>query len=130
MKKQAKKKVGKVSGKKRRNVTWCMNQALIQKAYIRLLARLRRCPTIVEVSDYLNISTRTIDSHVKAMKFDKIKTPLRALTPDVLVAVYKASKKGKSASQKLWFQVVEGWKEGVDLGLTANKKVDIHVKVE
>jgi len=35
----------------------------------------------------------------------------RLLTPDIIVAIANSAKKGSSASQKLWMQIVEGWAE-------------------
>lgn len=109
-------------------IDWMRNQALIQQAYIDLIRELKRCPTIAEVSGRVNLSIHTIKKHVADMKFEQIKSPMRALTPDVLAAIYNSARKGTSASQKLWCQIMEGWSEemnikGFEKDLTINVKV-------
>ena len=101
--------------KRSKNITWQNNQALIQTAYLKLIKILKRCPTVLEVSKEVNISIEAINRHIKEMKFKTLESPLRALTPDVLVAIYNSARKGSSASQKLWVQLMEGWREGIDI---------------
>lgn len=101
----------KVKPDTKKNITWNLNQKLIQEAYIGLLQELKRCPTIQEVSDQTELSCKTIRLHIKDMQFEPSVHPLRVLTMDVLMFIYMSSKKGSSASQKLWLQVMEGWHE-------------------
>lgn len=102
-------------GKSDKNITWQKNQALIQNAYIKLIKEKKRCPTILEVSNEVNLSIHAIDNHVKEMKFEPLENSLRALTPDVITSIYETALKGSPASQKLWVQLMEGWREGIDI---------------
>lgn len=111
MKKQEDKKVYKSD----KNITWQKNQALIQNAYIKLIKNLKRCPTILEVSGEVNLSIKAINNHIKEMKFKPLQNSLRALTPDVIKSIYETALKGSPASQKLWVQLMEGWREGIDI---------------
>lgn len=110
MKKQTKKIY-----KSDKNITWQKNQAFIQTAYVKLIKDLKRCPTILEVSQEVNLSITALNKHVKEMKFKTLENPLRSLTPDVLIAIYNSARKGSSASQKLWVQLMEGWREGIEV---------------
>jgi len=117
-KKTPKKTQEKVNAKlteNKRNVTWQANQKLLQEAYIELIQELKRCPTRKEISDAVNLSETTIQKHIVEMKFDPISHPLRVLTNDVIASIYDSSKNGSSASQKLWMQIMEGWREKTDI---------------
>lgn len=123
-----------------KNRTWQVNQAIIQNTYIALIQELKRCPTTLELSEKANLSTKTIDNHVKQLKFEPQTNPLRSLTPDVLLAIAESAKKGSSASQKLWMQIMEGWterseitgKDGEQLfnNMTEQDKQDIVNKIQ
>ena len=122
-----------------KNITWEVNQAIIQDAYIKLIMSLKRCPTLKQVSDEVKLSITTLKKHVDRLEFKPLKNPLRSLTPDVLVSIYNSALKGSSASQKLWMQIMEGWaerqeltgKDGEDLmpdysALSIKEKVQLH----
>lgn len=96
---------------KRRNNNWEANHAAIRDAYVRLIADLLRRPTVPEVVQMCGLNYETVRKHINALKFEPIAHPLRVLTDDVLLAVVQGAKDGNAASQKLWFQVMEGWRE-------------------
>lgn len=98
-------------GKTSENITWHVNQAIIQDAYIKLIKQLQRCPTMLEISEHVNLSIKTLEKHVKDLKFEPTKELMRTLTPDVVMAIAESAKKGSSSSQKLWMQIMEGWTE-------------------
>lgn len=98
-----------------RNITWQVNQKVIQETYLQLIQELKRCPTTQEVSERAKLSVSTIDKHIAELKFEPVKNPLRTLTPDVIVSIYNSARKGNSASQKLWFQLMEGWSESQEI---------------
>ena len=98
-------------GKSGKNITWDLNHSLIRDSYVKLIKELERKPTIAEVSKDCNLSHNTIDSHIKELRFDPLKHPLRMLTEDVMLAIEDSAKNGSSASQKLWMQICEGWSE-------------------
>jgi len=116
MAKQKQKKLSKTLPSDER-IDWARNQALIQQTYIDLIKELKRCPTNYEVSQRVKISVTTIKKHVRQMKFEPQESPLRVLSPDVLISVYNSARKGTSASQKLWFQIMEGWVESAEVNL-------------
>ena len=107
MAKSDKKELGKTGN----NITYELNHSLIRNSYIKLIKNLKRKPTILEVSKDCNLSTNTIDKHIKELKFDPLKHPLRILTEDVILSIVNSAKKGSSASQKLYMQICEGWSE-------------------
>ena len=94
-----------------KNITWELNHQLIRDSYMELIKRNQKKPTIKEVSDDCRLSMTTINKHLKSLKFDPLRHPLRILTDDVLLAIASAAKGGSSSSQKLWMQVCEGWSE-------------------
>ena len=102
-------------GKTSENITWHVNQAIIQNAYIKLIKQLQRCPTMLEISEHVNLSIKTLEKHVKDLKFEPTKELMRTLTPDVVMAIAESAKKGSSSSQKLWMQIMEGWTERHEL---------------
>ncbi len=98
-----------------KNITWQVNQALIQNAYIKLIEDLERCPTLYEISQEVNLSINTLKKHVDELKFEPLKDLMRTLTPDVVMAIANSARKGSSASQKLWMQIMEGWTERTEI---------------
>ena len=129
MKKQAKKVSKKIDENmpKVDRVDWLKNQAIIQQAYIELIQQLKRCPTNLEVSEKVNLSICTIKNHTKELKFEPLQSPMRTLTPDVLAAIYNSARKGSSQSQKLWMQIMEGWKENSNLNLSGGFLIEDRV---
>jgi len=98
-------------GKSGYNITYDLNHQIIRDSYVRLIKNLKRKPTIAEVSKDCNLSHNTIDKHIKDLKFDPLKHPLRMLTEDVMLSIANSAKKGSSASQKLWMQICENYSE-------------------
>ena len=76
-----------------------------------MIQNLGRKPTYQEVADDCRLSRNTVDKHIKSLKFDGLKHPLRILTDDVILAIAATARAGSSASQKLWMQIMEGWTE-------------------
>ena len=107
MTKQSNKPLGKTG----KNITYELNHSLIHDSYVKLIEQLKRKPTIAEVAEDCKLSHNTIDFHIKNLKFDPLKHPLRVLSEGVLIAIAKSAKDGSSASQKLWMQLTEGWTE-------------------
>jgi len=98
-------------------IDWLRNQAIIQETYVNLIQQLKRCPTVLEVSKKTDLSISAIRNHVKEMKFEPQQSPLRSLTPDVIASIYNSCRKGSAQSQKLWMQIMEGWKESSNVNL-------------
>ena len=100
-----------VQNGKRKYATWEANHAAVRDAYVRLIGDLKRRPTTDEVAQMSTLSYDAVRKHLKEIKFEPIAHPLKVLSDDVLLAVFDSAKAGNAASQKLWFQVMEGWRE-------------------
>jgi len=95
----------------RKNITWELNHQIIRDSYVKLIKELERKPTYAEVSKDCNLSHVTIEKHIKSLKFNPSKHPLRILTDDVILSIIGSARDGSSASQKLYMQICEGWTE-------------------
>jgi len=102
---------------KTRNRTYRANHKKIRDAYLKLIEKNKRCPTVAQIMSETKLSDTAIETHIKEMEFEPQNDLMRSLTPDVLLSIYESAKAGKSASQKLWLQVMEGFREGVDVQL-------------
>ncbi len=105
----------------KRRKHWDTNHKLIKDAYLLIVKEEGRAPTMTEVSKRVNLSYKTVDRHMKELKFDPLQHPARILTEEVLLAIAKSAQKGRSASQKLWMQLVEGWVEKQDITTDGNQ---------
>ena len=103
----AKEKLEKVG----KNITWDYNHSIIRDSYVKLIKELERKPTYAEVSKDCNLSHVTIEKHIKSLKFNPAKHPLRILTEDVIMSIAGSAIDGSHGSQKLWMQIIEGWSE-------------------
>jgi len=97
--------------KSSKNITWEVNHRIISDSYLKLIKKLGRKPTYEEVVRDTGISRATLQKHIAELKFEPQKHPLRILTDEVILSIYKSAIKGSSASQKLWFMLMEGWNE-------------------
>jgi len=98
-------------GESGRNITWDYNHSIIRDSYVKLIQNLERKPTYPEIAKDTNLAHTTIEKHISILKFEPHKHPLRILTDDVILAIAGSARNGSSASQKLWFQIMEGWTE-------------------
>ncbi len=74
-----------------------------------------KAPSYTDIAEKTGLSYRTIERRYKEIKFKPMDSYFRLLTPDIIVAIANSAKKGSSASQKLWMQIVEGWTERHEL---------------
>jgi len=109
---------------KLKNKRWQEYHAAITSAYVHLISILSRTPTIREIEKELarpasindpnkvplKMGVDTICKHLQELRFEPTEHPLRVLSDNVLLNIYNASKKSP-ASQKLWFQLMEGYVE-------------------
>lgn len=79
--------------------------------YAHIVETKGKAPTYSDLAEKTGLSYKTIERRYKEIEFKAIDSYFRLLTPDIIVAIAEAAKKGSSASQKLWMQVVEGWSE-------------------
>ncbi len=103
---------------KKKRKDWDEHQAEIRDAYIRIAAIKKHCPTIRELAAEAGFAKATIEKHIKEIKFEPIKSKMRILTPDILIAIFNSAKRGSSSSQKLWLQVMEGFSEQSNINHT------------
>lgn len=99
------------------------NHLVIRKAYMELLAKYKRKPTLSELAEKAKVSLKTVDRHLEDMQFKPLNSSLRILTDDILVSIFQTARKGNVAAQKLWLVVIEGWREKAppeDEGLEEN----------
>jgi len=94
-----------------KNTTWEYNHSIIRDSYVKLIKNLKRKPTQNEVAIETNLSRKTIQKHTDTLKFEPHKHPLRILSDDAIISIISSARKGNAASQKLWFQIMEGWTE-------------------
>ena len=122
-------KENKKLGKTCRNKTWQINQALIQNAYISLTKKFNRCPTLREISEEVSLSINTLEKHIQNMDFDYIKSNFRALTPDVIMAIVNSARRGNAANAKLFMQIIENWREGIDVTTGGEKLLEWKIEI-
>lgn len=95
------------------------NQALIERAFFDLvdlaLAEKKRrvLPTIEQLAEKTGLSMRTIAKHFKGLPLAPgiVRPEMHLLTDNVLSALYQSAIDGSVPAQKLWFQIVSGWRE-------------------
>lgn len=97
---------------------WEKNHEAIRDAYVAGIKMLGKKPTITYISKELNINWNTVWRHLEDIENDLRKSPLRVLTEDIILAVARAAQGGNPQSQKLWFQIMEGWTEKTNLDVT------------
>lgn len=83
--------------------------------------------TYKEIAEATGLSETTVRMHYKKIEFKPLESPLRELTPYVILNIYNNSKRS-AASQKLWMQIMEGWNEEYTINqlLQNAEKKDIH----
>lgn len=96
-------------GKSGKRSDYEYNHARLTEAYRALLKERARKPTIAELAAATGLGTTAVERHLKDLKFEPAKHPARFLTDDVINSIYVSAMKGRSRSQELWLQVLEGW---------------------
>ncbi len=65
------------------------NQLKVKESFLELIKELNRRPTVDEVCKRSGLSDKVVRNGLKAINFDKLKSPLRILTDDVLIKLYQ-----------------------------------------
>jgi len=99
---------------------WETNHEALRVAFLKILKKKGSMPTAREMSKVTGLSEASIYEHYKHLKFEPQYHQSRALTDDIILAVAQSARRGNSQAQKLWFQVIEGWKESQNHNLTVN----------
>lgn len=71
-------------------------------------------PTHQDIAELTGLSLSTVERHYKNIQFEPSKLPQRALTPIVVNNLLAQTSKSTQAV-KLWFQLMEGWRENADV---------------
>lgn len=71
-------------------------------------------PTHQDIAELTGLSVRTIERYYKDIKFQPSELPQRALTPIVVNNLLAQTAKSTQAV-KLWFQLMEGWRENAEI---------------
>jgi len=111
-----------LTGEPKKRSDWERNHELIRNAYVDAIKELERKPTISHISRVVGMTWHVVAAHLDSIENDLSKHPLRVLTEDMILAVAKAARKGNPQSQKLWFQIMEGWTEKTNLDVTTAGK--------
>lgn len=76
-------------------------------------------PTHQDIAELTGLSLSTVERHYKNIQFEPSKLPQRALTPIVVNNLLAQTSKSTQAV-KLWFQLMEGWRENADVDTSNN----------
>lgn len=101
---------------------WELNHARIRDAFVTILKREERMPSLSEIADHLNLDYTTVQRHYKEMKFDVDTSAAKVLTDDIVMSIAKSAKKGNVQAQKLWLQFIENWSEKIKQDHTSDGK--------
>lgn len=107
-----------LAGNDKKRSDWEKNHQAIRDAYVDFIKAKGKKPTITYISIQLEVSWKTVSRHLDDIENDLRKSPLRVLTEDIILAVARSAQKGNHGSQKLWFQIMEGWQEKTNLDVT------------
>lgn len=113
------KKPNKVNSKPTR-IDWETNHEMLRVSFLKLLKKKGSMPTSYELAEATGLSRSAVVEHYKHLKFEPQAHQSRALTNDIILAVAQSAKRGNSQAQKLWFQIMEGWKESINQNHTGS----------
>lgn len=116
-------------GSKQKRKDFEHNNVIIRNAVIKLLKKYKRVPTVKEISEETGFFEKTIRNHFKTMEFRPTQSPLRSLTNDVILSLFNRASKGFYKSQKLWFQILEGYVEKREMKVDGGLEVT-HISPE
>jgi len=99
-------------------INWEFNQAQIATAYVKLIARYNRRPTIRAVARETGFAINTVHTHIKELQkksFEDRFDNFKVLSERLLMSLYSNGMAGKTSAAKLYFQIVENWKPGLKI---------------
>ena len=118
------------SSEDKKRSDWEANHEAIKEVFVAFIKEHQKKPTITYIANKLEMQWNTIWRHLADLENELRKHPLRVLTDDMILAVVEAGKNGNAQSQKLWFQLMEGWSEKTNLeirtdGIALPRKLDL-----
>jgi hypothetical protein len=98
-------------GEKRdRRADWEANHKLIRGVVLAFIQQLGRKPTHAEIVEKTQLHRRTVEGHMRRLRFEPQEHVLRVLTDDVILALAnRARATGEPKAVELWMQIMEGW---------------------
>lgn len=118
-------KFGDVNQVGTRRIDWEINHAKIKAVMHDMLKEMKTMPTTVQVAERVGCSPDTVANHIQQMKFEPPKHLARTMTDDVIAAIHRSAIGGNSQAQKLWMQLLEGWRETLEYNHTVNTVSDL-----
>lgn len=88
---------------------WEYNHYRLQQIYTAFLEQKQRRPTIRELATLSGLHRRTIEDHIKSLKFKPRNSVARVLTDKVIDAIGSSAIGGNVRAQELWMKVMEDW---------------------
>ena len=95
---------------KKKRSDWLFNHEKIRDAIIEILAE-NKLATIREVAKRVGMNKKHVHTHMKYLRFEPIKHPLRFLTNDIIQSLAKKALSGSYKHMELWFKLMEGYSE-------------------
>ena len=113
-------KVSKSLHKEKRRVDAELNESIVVDEFMEMFVETKKRPTSVALSKRLGLSRPTTDKHIKNVSryIGMGGSKWKERTPLVMNAIFQQAIKGNVAAQKLFLQVVENWREGMDISGT------------
>jgi len=108
--------------KKRKDVE--TNRLLVEDAFVTIYEEKNRRPSHKELAIKTHLSEKTIMRHLQMMDQPEWIKDLRVFTPKILLSLYERAKEGRAPEVKLWFQLVEGFRESHDVKHEGNILVE------
>lgn len=99
-----------------------LNAIFIRDAILEYIRENKKPPSDVALAKKIGLHVNTIRKHMKEIKFESSESIYKVFTPDIIMSVINSSKKGSSASQKLYFQVVEGITDKSNINVSFDSK--------
>jgi hypothetical protein len=115
------------------NSRYFENDALIKKAYIKVLEEQKRMPTLIEVGVICSLSSETVRQHLNAINLNELIEPFKLFGSDVLAGLKAKAESGDAQAAKLFFFLifdkVERKEIKADIKADINAKVKVSVKI-
>ena len=73
-----------------------------------------KTPYYTAIAEGTGLHYNTVLNHYKELKFKPMNAPQRSFTPNVINNLYNQTHKSPAAA-KLWFQIMEGWTEKMEV---------------
>lgn len=88
---------------------WQMNNQKIMEVYMKLAARKRRAPTIIEIAEASGYRRQTVSEHLEYITLTEVLPSAKLYAHKVINGIAKAAAAGDAAAARLYFQLVFGW---------------------